>query len=596
MHLRTGSVAALIVLLAILAVLPPRADAQSAGGDAATIGVGLEWVVSGELTAEDGGSVRYAFEATAGAPYIIEAKPAYTFTEVDESGDGGYLMMVSGYMLDVSILGVFDAEGVRVLGEQDQGGFTLNAARAFFVPPADGIYYIDVGAGAQDRRGLGHFTLSVRRDDHADDYRTQPGVVLRPGESIDAVIDSDVAPDDERLNSWDWKPVTWSDIPMQQRPRQGIEMLDDRDLFRLEIAVEGLYRLLVESELTEVESERDGPAGIWEIKEYMGNLYSYPENGPALSFVYWYAPGTYYVEVGTAYESSRNTVDYTVFLDAVPLVDEIPDCPTGDPEDCMLQIGRDTTGLIDGFLDVDAWSVRLEGGKTYVVHVKGAGDRSGGDDNGGTLGDPLLALRNPAESTVAANDDAAADNRNSRLRYIVPTDAGGVYTVLVNRRTGGTPRLATYTVLVEEVDPPPLDETGDCPATRPTHCVVGVGESKRGMIGRAGDGSLDGDAWELRLEAGKRYIIEVRGAGDLSGDNDNAGTLPNPSVALLDESSGIFIAGNEDVSPVNRNARLVSAGPVDEGGVYVVFVSGVPRDGGSPGSYTLSVEVVERAE
>lgn len=594
MRLRNRSLAALIALLAILAALAPRAAAQ-APESAATITVGLDGVVSGELTASDGGSDWYAFQATGGEPYIIEAKPAYTFTEVDEFGNGGHPVLVPGYIVDVSILEVVDSEGVQLLDEQDQGGFTLNAARAFFVPPADGTYYVAVGAGARDRAGLGHYTISVRRDDHPDDFRTPPGIVLRPGESIAAAIDSDVAPDDERLNSWDWKPVGWSDVAMQMRPRQGIESLDDRDLFRFEIAVEGSYRLKVENDLIEAQSGRDGPAAIWEVKEYMGNLYAYPENGPALSFVDWYAPGAYYVEVGTAYESSGNTVGYALLLDSFPLTDELGDCPTRDPDDCTLQVGRAKTGVIDGLLDADHWSVSLEGGRTYVVHVKGAGDRSGGGDNGGTLGDPFLALRRPGALTVAANDDIDESNLNSRLTYIVPTDAGGVYTVLVQRRAGHTPLFATYTVLVEEVDPLPLDETRDCPETRPTDCEVTLGEPLRGMIERAGDGSLETDAWKVRLDQGKRYIIEVKGAGDLSGGNDNGGTLPNPAVGLI-EDSGVTVAAHDDVSVTNRNARLVTAGPVEDAGVYVILVSGLPGADGSPGTYTVSVRQVDRRE
>ena len=92
----------------------------------------------------------------------------------------------------------------RCWGEHDQGGFLGNFARAFFTPEEDGTYYIAVGAGAEYRGGTGFYTLSVRVDDHPDDYGANPGVVIRPGESIAAVMDSDVSPDDPGLNRWDW--------------------------------------------------------------------------------------------------------------------------------------------------------------------------------------------------------------------------------------------------------------------------------------------------------------------------------------------------------------------------------------------------------
>ena len=92
---------------------------------------------------------------------------------------------------------------MQVLGEHDQGGFTANFARAFFTPEEDGTYLVAVGAGAQDRTAHGFYTLSVRGDDHADDYGTDLGVVLRPGEYLTARIDSDVAPDGPGLTPWD---------------------------------------------------------------------------------------------------------------------------------------------------------------------------------------------------------------------------------------------------------------------------------------------------------------------------------------------------------------------------------------------------------
>ena len=581
MRLSTAIIAILLIALVLIVALAPRATAQSAD---ATIRVGLEWEVSGELTAADGGSDWYAFEVTGGKPYIIEAKPAYTF------GDDGDVSLVPGYIVDVSILGIRDGGGATLLGEHDQGGFTLNAARAFFVPPADGTYSIGVGAGAQDRTALGHYTVSVRLDDHPDDYQTPPSVVLRPGESIEAVINSDVAPDDERLPAWAWSPVGWSDIPRQQRPRTGIESLDDRDVFRFEIAIEGIYRLHVENELIEVAVEHDGPAGIWEVDDDMGNLYFYPPDGPAASFVYWYGPGTYYVEIGTAYESSGNTLGYTVSLDAFPWTDEQrADCPPGVPTGCALQVGRATTGVIEGIHDQDAWSVHLDAGRTYVVDVLGADEDSGGDP-GGTLSDPALLLTDGTNHPLALGDAPAAGGQNVRATYIVPTNAGGPYGIVVRRSTSTTPKLATYTILVEEVDAPPLDEAVDCPRTRPTHCSIAVGESKRGEIERTTDGSLDADAWTVQLDSGKRYVIEVRGAGDRSGGNDNGGTLPDPVVELTTEV-GIALASNDNVSEDNANARLALPSAADTGGTYVIFVGGGDAADGSPGTYTLTVRL-----
>ena len=184
---------------------------------------------------------------------------------------------VPDHLVDPSILEILDEEGERVLGERDQGGFMGNFARAFFTPEEDGTHYLAIGAGPQDRGATGHYTLSVRVDDHADDYSPDPDVALRPGDSITARIDSDVAPDHPGLNPWDWA-VTDGGVSI---PIFGVESLDDRDVFRLEISEEGAYRVAVS----------DGPAGvgIWSLFDDNQNLFIGRDTAPVEEFVHTYA-------------------------------------------------------------------------------------------------------------------------------------------------------------------------------------------------------------------------------------------------------------------------------------------------------------------
>ena len=273
------------------------------------IEVGLQGELDRNLTEDDGGRDLFYFTGTAGAQYIIELKNTMVFTPIGPDFIGGDPTFVSGHLVDPSILEVVDNDGVQLLGEHDQGGFTANFARAFFTPTQDGVYYVAVGAGRQDRTALGHYTLSVRRDDHADDYRTDPNVVLHPGQSRTARIDSDVAPDDPGLNPWDWKPyltlqgTTVNDL---MRPRRGIETLDDRDAFRFQIPQAGRYRITV--------SEAPPGVGVWIVWDGNGDFWSNPLTAPVASYVDGYNPGTYYVVIGTPYTSSGNTGTYTVSL------------------------------------------------------------------------------------------------------------------------------------------------------------------------------------------------------------------------------------------------------------------------------------------
>ena len=234
--------------------------------------------------------------------YIIELKNRMEFSQSANSWLGLHMEYVPDHLVDPSILEILDEEGEQVLGERDQDGFMANFARAFFTPEEDGTYYVAVGGGNEYRVGLGHYTLSLRVDDHADDYSPDPDVALRPGDSITARIDSDVAPDHPGLNPWDWA-VTQSGVSI---PVFGVESLDDRDVFRLEISEEGAYRVAVS----------DGPAGvgIWSLFDDNQNLFIGRDTAPVEEFVHTYAPGTYHVEIGTPYESEGNAGTYTVSL------------------------------------------------------------------------------------------------------------------------------------------------------------------------------------------------------------------------------------------------------------------------------------------
>ena len=263
--------------------------------------------MDGELTAEDEGRDWISVDLVGGENYIIELKSTMEFIEAEDDERwwlGGYFDYVPNKLIDPSIHEVVDDQGEQVLGEHDQGGFMGNFARAFLTPDEDGTFYIAVGAGPEYRVGTGFYTLSLRIDDQPDDHHTKPGVVLRPGESITAVIDSDVSPDDPGLNQWDWAASDDEGVPVF-----GVESLDDRDVFRIEISEAGTYEVSVS----------DGPTGvgIWRVMFGVSQHGDYARFDPAESVVCDLEPGTYYVEIGTPYQSVGNTGSYTVSLDEV---------------------------------------------------------------------------------------------------------------------------------------------------------------------------------------------------------------------------------------------------------------------------------------
>ena len=263
----------------------------------------LRGLTDGELTEEDDGRDWFSFDAEGGESYIIEVKNKMIITGFDGiGGDTPAYNSCRGTWWTQAYWRLWTKRVIRCLGSATRGGFLGNFARAFFIPDEDGTYYIAIGAGAQDRGALGFYELSVRADDHADDFRTESGVELEPGDSITGVIDSDVPRDDPGLNSWDWLEVGDSDFV----PIWGLESLDDRDVFRFEISEEGKYLLTV--------SEGPGDVGIWKTVDGTGHALNYDRNVPVASLEDEYSPGNYYVEVGTPYSSSGNTGSYKLSL------------------------------------------------------------------------------------------------------------------------------------------------------------------------------------------------------------------------------------------------------------------------------------------
>ncbi len=269
---------------------------------------GLFHLQHGELTEDDNGRDSFAFPATGGEQYIIEVESRM---EILEDGGTPY---VDNHLIDPSILEIVNQRGEQVMGEQDGDGFIHLWARAYFTPDDDGTHYIAVGSGAQARGHLGHYTISVRQDDHADDSRTQPGVVIRPGESITACIDSDIGPDDANPNAWAWGE-TGEDSAV---PRWGIESADDKDVFRFEIAETGEYRIEM----------IDGPdgVGLWAIWRGNGGGDYLSDEAPVESFTSHFQAGAHYFAVGAPYRSVGNTGLYTVSLT------QIQEADAGNPQ------------------------------------------------------------------------------------------------------------------------------------------------------------------------------------------------------------------------------------------------------------------------
>ena len=131
------------------------------------------------------------------------------------------------------------------------------------------------------------------------------------------------------------------------------------------------------------------------------------------------------------------------------------------------------------------------------------------------------------------------------------------------------------------------DSGKDCGAGVSTGCSVDVNGYGVGVI----DPATEFDWWSLELEDGKTYTIDVKGAGDQSG-NDNAGTLPDPLVILyirLGENPLVANINDNVNDGQNNNSRVVHPVGLDAGGTYYVSVAKAVSSS-EGGTYTVLVK------
>ena len=290
-----------------------------------------------------------------------------------------------------------------------------------------------------------------------------------------------------------------------------------------------------------------------------------------------YTSFTFRVNDGAADSANHYTMTIDVPLSSLSLT-ETTDCPNSISTACTVEIGVPVKGALADGESGDAWAVQLEAGKTYRIVVKGAGDMSGGNDNPGTLPDPTLIIFDSTGTPTGAlgNDDVAADNKNDRATFNVPSGQGGKYFVIVGA-IGAVTDTRTYVILVTDLGVTPPMETTDCAADQTTACSIAVPGTVTGSL----SSNSDIDAWGVELDEGKIYVIDARGVAS------GGGTLPDPQLQLNVVSSGVLIALTSDEDSGNSNdARITRRIFIGLGGTHYIRVL---TSGTGGGTYTLSI-------
>ena len=433
-----------------------------------------------------------------------------------------------GTLEDPYLRGVYAANGNFIGGTtNDDGGRGYNS-RLTFTPTANGTHYVAAGASGSNETGT--YTLSVM--DLTDDYSATRG--------------------------------TTGEVGVGGSTTGEIDYRGDRDWFEMNLEEGTTYEIYLEG----------SPTGDGTLRDpYLRGVYDANGNRIAgttdddggvdlnseVEFTAQYS-GSHYVAAG-GHSGSKGTYTLTVLEGAVSVPDP-DDYTAGRGTNGAVAVGGSATGEIETGNDRDWFAVELIANKTYRIDLKGS--RTGD----GTLTDPFLrgVYDDNGVRIAGTGNNNGGTGRNSQVEFTA--DDTGTYYVAAGSNGN---QEGDYTLSVTEL----AGRRDDFASTTGTTGAVEVGGSTTGEIER----SFDRDWFAVELEANTTYQIDLEGSGAF------AGTLRDPYLYGIHNSSGNFISGtgNDDFG-MGWNSR-VEFTPTAAGTYYVA----AGAYGGLTGTYTLSV-------
>ncbi len=242
--------------------------------------------------------------------------------------------------------------------------------------------------------------------------------------------------------------------------------------------------------------------------------------------------------------------------------------------------------LVDGEIggsEIDAYSINLVAGQTYLFSVRGTGANPLGDTYLYVIDDTLTV------AGILAEDDDGGDGVNSLITYTATYS--GLHYVGVGAYPGSG-LTGTYTL--DAFIDPGVDQVPDDPALAPTLAfnAVTFGFIDSGAPGPYGPNFGEVDTYKIELEAGKIYSIEMSGGADYNSDFlDLPDGELDPRLVIFD-SNGNLVLQNDDISfPGDINSRISFISNVT-GTFYLDAFSWSPWTGG----YTIVAQEFDLAD
>ena len=266
-------------------------------------------------------------------------------------------------LVDTKIFGVLNSSGTKISGTANDNSVG-SEARVYFVPSADGTYFISVGAGRGDTGSYQLIVQEVPVDVSGDTSTT--GTITATLPSADTV---EVLGEIDKHNDVDWYKLTATankGYIIDMTGGIGVWAGVASNGSHPDIMIDGVYD--ADGDFIAGTQDDDGRGGI--------GTGSYDD---ARSYFTATTAGNYYIAVKG---SARSTGSYRVWVTEVD-----PDVPGDSSTTAPITVGGSVTGSFELVHDRDAFKATLDGGTTYKFTIGGCrnGDFVGIYDSNGAL-------------------------------------------------------------------------------------------------------------------------------------------------------------------------------------------------------------------